>query len=41
VNQRVGLILIAGGTTAEVVTPISLADAGQDLAQILLAHHEG
>jgi hypothetical protein len=41
VNQRLGLILIAGGTNSQVVTPLSLADAGQDLAQILLAHHEG
>jgi proteasome accessory factor C len=40
VRFRVGLILLDGGVRARIIEPAELADAGQELARILLAHYE-
>ena len=40
VRFRVGLILLDGGVRAKVIDPIGLAEAGRELARILLAHYE-
>jgi proteasome accessory factor C len=39
VKQRLGLLLIAAGPDAFVVSPRELSDAARDLARDLLAHH--
>ena len=39
VEQRLGLLLLAAGDDARVIEPAELADAGRELARVLLAHH--
>ena len=40
VAQRLGLLLLCAGPDAFVTTPTELAGAGQDMAALLLAHHQ-
>ena len=40
VRHRVGLILLDGGPSARVVSPLRLEDAGRELARTLLDHYQ-